>query len=196
MKKILKLLLFIACLVPFGILVWDAFTENLGANPVEAITHRTGDWTLRFLLITLAITPLRKLFGWGRLIIYRRMLGLYAFFYACLHFLTYFVLDLSFMFEDVVDDVLKRPYITIGFLAFIMLIPLAATSTNAMMRKMGRNWVKLHKLIYVIAVLGVTHFLWLVKADLLEPGIYAVLLIILLGFRVYTHRDQVFRRII
>lgn len=190
MLKAIKPFLFIVCLVPFGLLVWNVFTENLGANPVEAITHTTGDWTLRFLLITLAVTPLRKLFGFNKLLIYRRMLGLYAFFYACLHFLTYFVLDLSLMFEDVVDDVLERPYITIGFTAFLMLIPLAATSTNNMMRRLGKNWVKLHKMVYIIATLGVIHYLWLVKADLLEPGIYAAALLVLLGVRVYFSRSQ------
>lgn len=190
MEKVIKPFLFVVFLVPFGLLVWNVFTENLGANPVEAITHTTGDWTLRFLLITLAITPFRKLFGLNKLILYRRMLGLYAFFYACLHFLTYFVLDLSFIFEDVVDDVLERPYITIGFTAFLMLIPLAATSTNAMMRKLGKNWVKLHKMVYIIATLGVIHYLWLVKADLLEPGIYAAVLFVLLGVRVYFYRSQ------
>lgn len=190
MIKAIKPFLFIVFLVPFGLLVWNASTENLGANPVEAITHTTGDWTLRFLLITLAITPLRKLFGLNKLLIYRRMLGLYAFFYACLHFLTYFVLDLSLMVEDVVDDVLERPYITIGFSAFLMLIPLAVTSTNAMMRALGKNWAKLHKMIYIIATLGVIHYLWLVKADLLEPGIYGAVLVVLLGVRVYFSRSR------
>ena len=188
--KTAKPVLFFVCLVPFGLLVWNIFTENLGANPVEAITHATGDWVLRFLLITLAVTPLRKLFGLNKLLIYRRMLGLFAFFYACLHFLTYFVLDLSLMFEDVVDDVLERPYITIGFTAFLMLIPLAVTSTNKMMRRLGKNWVKLHKMVYVIAILGVIHYLWLVKADLLEPGIYTANLLALLGMRVYFSKSR------
>ncbi|MCK5092458.1 MAG: sulfoxide reductase heme-binding subunit YedZ [Gammaproteobacteria bacterium] len=190
MTKVVKPILFLLCLVPFGFLLFDAFTESLGAKPVEAITHRTGDWTLRFLLISLSVTPLRQMFGWRSLNHYRRTLGLYAFFYACLHFLTYFVLDLSFMLEDVVEDVLKRPYIAIGFLAFLMLVPLAVTSTNAMMRTLGNNWVRLHKMIYVIAMLGVFHYLWLVKDDILEPVLYAAILIVLLVTRVYYSRVQ------
>ena len=190
MTKVVKPILFLLCLVPFGFLLLDVLTESLGAKPVEVITHRTGDWTLRFLLISLSVTPLRQMFGWRSLKHYRRMLGLYAFFYACLHFLTYFVLDLSFMLEDVVEDVLKRPYIAIGFLAFLMLVPLAVTSTNAMMRTLGNNWVRLHKMIYVIAMLGVFHYLWLVKDDILEPVLYAAILIVLLVTRVYYSRVQ------
>jgi sulfoxide reductase heme-binding subunit YedZ len=175
--------LFVVCLVPAAMLLWDAFMGGLGANPIEEITHRTGDWTLRLLLVTLAITPLRRLTGFIPLVRLRRMLGLFAFFYASLHFLTWLVLDQFFDWQSIVADVIKRPYITVGFTAFVLLIPLAATSTNAMMRRLGRNWTRLHRLVYVIGILGVIHFWWLVKADILEPAIYAVILAVLLASR-------------
>jgi sulfoxide reductase heme-binding subunit YedZ len=175
--------LFVVCLVPATLLLWDAFTGGLGANPIEEITHRTGDWTLRLLLVTLAVTPLRRLTGFTALVRLRRMLGLFAFFYASLHFLTWLVLDQFFDWQSIVADVIKRPYITVGFTAFVLLIPLAATSTNAMMRRLGRNWTRLHRLVYVIGILGVIHFWWLVKADVLEPAIYAVILAVLLASR-------------
>lgn len=187
---ILKLAVFLLCLVPLGFIVWDIFTGNLGANPVEALSHRTGSWTLRFLLIVLAVTPLRKLSGQAWLIRYRRMLGLYAFFYASLHFTVYFALDLYFALDHVLEDIAKRPYITVGFIAFVLLIPLAATSTNQMMRSLGKRWKKLHRLVYLIAVLGVVHFIWLVKADLLEPLVYATMLALLLGYRWWGYLSQ------
>lgn len=179
-----KPLVFAVALLPFVWLLWRAFSDQLGANPIEAITRFTGDWTLRFLLITLAVTPLRQLSGWGWLMRIRRMLGLYAFFYALLHFCTYLVLDQFFAWTHIIDDIAERPYITIGFASFVLLIPLAVTSTNAMMRRLGgRRWQQLHRSVYVIAIGGVTHFLWLVKADLLEPLIYALVLAALLGYR-------------
>ncbi len=156
---------------------------NLGANPVETITHHTGDWALRLLLVTLAVTPLRRLTGWGELIRLRRMLGLYAFFYALLHVATYFVLDLDLHLGGLVDDVIKRPYITVGFSVFLMLLLMAATSTNAMVRRLGRRWKTLHKLVYPAAIGSVLHFAWLVKADLREPLIYALVLLVLLALR-------------
>ncbi|MCF6210871.1 MAG: sulfoxide reductase heme-binding subunit YedZ [Gammaproteobacteria bacterium] len=189
--RYLKSTLFFACLLPLALLVWDGFHDALGANPIETITHRTGDWTLRFLLLTLAITPARRLLGWVWAVRLRRMLGLFAFFYACLHFLTYLVLDQFFDWGEIVKDIAKRPYITIGFSAFILLIPLAVTSTQAMMRRLGRRWGQLHRLAYLIATFGVLHYLWLVKADYLQPAIYAAVLVILLGMRVWWWRDRV-----
>ena len=187
---VIKPILFTVCLVPFIALVIGAVNNSLGTNPVETMTHETGEWTLRFLLLTLMITPLRRLSGKSWLIKLRRMLGLYAFFYACLHFITYIWFDQYFDWMEIVRDIPKRPFITVGFAAFVLLIPLAVTSNNKMMRRLKKNWVKLHRLVYVIAVLGVLHFLWLVKADTLEPLIYATILLILLGYRAYFQRKD------
>jgi len=187
---VIKPIFFMICLVPFAVLVIGAVNDTLGTNPVETMTHETGEWTLRFLLITLMITPLRRLSGNNWLIKLRRMSGLFAFFYACLHFMTYIWFDHYFDWMEIVKDIPKRPFITIGFTAFLLLIPLAATSTNRMMRRLKKNWTRLHKLVYVIAVLGVLHFLWLVKADVLEPLVYAVILLILLGYRAYEQRRR------
>ena len=188
MPKFVKPIIFLLCLVPLVSLVWSGFHGALGANPIEKVTHITGDWALRLLLLTLAVTPASKVLGWGFLLRWRRMLGLYAFFYAALHFLTYLVLDQFFDFSEIGKDILKRPYITVGFTAFLLLIPLAVTSTNTMMKRLGRNWKRLHQLVYVIALLAVLHFLWLVKADNLEPLIYAVILILLFAARVWLQR--------
>lgn len=185
--RYIKIVVFLVCLVPFGVLVWDALTQNLGANPVEALQHRTGDWTLRFLLIVLAVTPLRLVSGWTLVLRLRRMLGLFAFFYACLHFLVYLVLDLQFDWSTVGHDIAKRPYITVGFTALVLLLPLAVTSTNKMMRRLGRRWKQLHRVVYLIAVLGVVHYYWSVKADVREPLLYAAILAVLLGFRLIRH---------
>lgn len=179
-----KGILFVLALVPFIVLVINAVTDNLGTNPIEAIRLFTGDWTLYFLLITLAVTPLRKVTGWNKLIQYRRMLGLYAFFYACLHFFSYLVLDQFFDWAAIWRDILKRPYITVGTAAFVLMIPLAVTSTRKMMRRLGKNWKRLHSLIYLVGILGVIHFLWLVKADIREPVIMGVILVTLLLFRI------------
>ncbi len=187
-RWLVKPLLFLVCLIPFALLAWRTIEGDLGANPVEYITRYTGDWTLRFLMITLALTPLRMLTGIGKLLRFRRMLGLYAFFYVCLHFATYLWLDRELDLSTVIIDVIKRPYITVGFTAFLLLIPMAITSTNKMIKRLGRNWAKLHKAIYIIGALGVLHYLWLVKADVREPIIYAVILIILLGFRAVKQR--------
>lgn len=182
-RRYYKVVVFLLCLVPFAILVWEAVQQTLGTNPVEEITHRTGDWALRFLLITLAITPLRRLSGWNELQQSRRMLGLFAFFYATLHFSVYAFLDLGLDFGFLAEDIAERPYITVGFTAWVLLIPLAVTSTRGMMRRLGRRWKQLHRLVYLIAVLGVLHFWWLVKADIREPLIYAVILAVLFGLR-------------
>jgi sulfoxide reductase heme-binding subunit YedZ len=183
-----------AALVPFAWLAWDAATDALGADPVAAITHRSGDWALRFLLIALAVTPLRRITGWTRLARFRRMLGLYAFFYASLHFATYLVLDLGGYWPQVLDDIVERPYITVGFLAWLGLLPLALTSTQGMIRRLGRRWVVLHRLVYAIGVLAVLHFLWLVKADRTEPLIHAAILALLLLLRVPPIAERIDRR--
>ncbi len=182
--KLLKLIVFIACFVPVAGLVFAGLRGNLGANPIEAITHATGDWTLRLLLVTLAITPLRRITGINELISFRRMIGLFAFFYATLHFLTYIWLDKFFDMHVIVKDVYKRPFITAGFTAFVLLIPLAVTSTKGWIRRLGKKWAKLHRLIYVSAVAGVVHYLWLVKRDKLKPEIYGSILAVLLLWRV------------
>jgi len=183
LRFVAKPLLFLACLIPFGLLVLAGLQGDLGANPLERVTHVTGDWGLRLLLMTLAITPLRRLSGWTRLLRLRRMLGLFAFFYVSLHLLTWVWLDQELVWGNIVADIAKRPYVTVGFAAWLLLVPLAATSTRGMMRRLGRNWQRLHRLIYVAALLGVLHYIWLVKADLLQPSIYAGLLLVLLAVR-------------
>jgi methionine sulfoxide reductase heme-binding subunit len=194
MIRYIKILVFIACLMPLAVLLWRFFGPvpfdmttwgtGLGANPIEKITHVTGDWTLRFLLITLAITPLRKLLTTPSLIKFRRMLGLFAFFYASLHFLTYIWLDKFFNLHEMLADVAKRKFITVGFTAFVLLIPLAITSTAGSIRRLGgKRWQALHRLIYVAAIAGVIHYLWLVKADIRRPVQYGILLGILLAYR-------------
>jgi sulfoxide reductase heme-binding subunit YedZ len=180
----IKATAFAACLIPLALLAWRGAHRGLGANPIEYITRSTGWWTLSFLLITLLVTPLRRWTGWNWLLRLRRMLGLCAFFYACLHFTTYIWLDQFFDLHGIVKDVIKRPFITIGFSAFVLLIPLAATSTNAMVRRLGgKRWQLLHRLVYLIAICGAIHFWWLVKRDITEPLIFAALLTALLGAR-------------
>jgi len=190
----LKIVLFAVSLLPF---LWNLralLQDALGANPIEAITHASGDWTLRFLLITLAITPLRKLTGWHWLVRLRRMLGLFAFFYVSLHFITYLWLDQFFDWNGIAHDIVKRPFITAGFAAFVLMIPLAATSFNAAIRALGgRRWQALHRSIYAIGILGVIHYWWLVKRDITEPLIYAAILALLLGLRMWW-REQERRR--
>jgi len=171
------------CLLPFGALLWAAFNGGLGANPVEKLTHETGIWALRFLLLTLGMTPLRQWSGQAAWIRFRRMLGLYVCFYVGCHFSIWFIADHSLRFDEMIEDIVKRPYITLGFSAFVLLIPLAVTSNQAMIRKLGRKWKSLHQLVYVIILLAVLHFLWLVKADYLEPSIYAIIAMILLAHR-------------
>lgn len=181
----MKALIFIAALIPLTWLIVDGVNGSLGANPVENITHRTGKWVLNFLLITLAVTPLRKITGWHWLLRFRRMLGLYAFFYVLLHFTTYIWLDRFFVFDEIGKDIAKRPYITLGFTCFLLLIPLALTSTNAMVRRLGaKRWQRLHKMIYGIAIGGVVHYLWLVKSDIVLPLAYGLVLALLLVLRV------------
>jgi len=182
----LKPIVFLVCLIPFAQLAYNAYRGDLGVNPIEFITHFTGDWVLIFLLATLSITPLRKISGWNDLIRFRRMLGLFAFFYALLHFSTYIVLDHFFDFHRITKDILKRPYVTVGFTAFVLMIPLALTSTAGMIRRLGKRWQQLHRLVYVAAIAGVIHFYWLVKADIRRPLQYGSVLAILLGYRLFV----------
>jgi methionine sulfoxide reductase heme-binding subunit len=185
MIKWFKPVVFLACLGPLARLGWKAYQQQLGANPIEVITHSTGDWTLIFLLVTLSITPLRKLTGQPWLIRYRRMFGLFAFFYVVLHFLTYIWLDKFFDVHAMLADIAKRKFITIGFTGFVLLIPLALTSTSGWIRRLGgKRWQALHRLIYFSAVAGVIHYWWLVKADIRKPRDYAIVLSILLGYRI------------
>ena len=181
--KILKAAAFAACLIPLALLIYDGYTDGLGVNPIETITRSTGKWTLIFLLITLGVTPLRRITGWQWLIKFRRMLGLYAFFCALLHFTTYIWLDQFFDLMEIAKDIPKRPFITVGFASFVLLIPLAVTSTSGMVRRLGKRWQQLHRLIYLIAIGGVIHYLWLVKADTRKPLIYGAILGALLGYR-------------
>jgi len=185
---LIKSLLFAAALLPFARLVLFAFTDKLGANPIEFITRNTGDWTLYFLCITLAITPLRRISNWNWLIKLRRMLGLFAFFYATLHFTAFFWFDHFFDIDEMIRDVVKRPFITVGFAAFLLLIPLAATSTNAMIRRLGgKRWQWLHRLIYLIASLGILHFWWMKagKHDFAQPILFGIIVAVLLLARLY-----------
>jgi sulfoxide reductase heme-binding subunit YedZ len=183
-RRFLKPAIFVACLGPLAWLVYNMVWGDLGANPVETITNTTGIWTLRLLTITVAITPVRWLTRWNRIITYRRMIGLFAFFYGTIHFLIYFVLDRSLMFDGLWEDIVKRPYITVGFTAFVLMIPLAVTSTQGWIRRLGgRRWNLLHKLVYVSASLGVIHYWWKVKLDVTDPMIYAGIVAALLGAR-------------
>ena len=183
-RPMLRVGVFGACLMPLAILAGQALTHNLGANPIAEITAQTGIWTLRMLLITLAVTPARRLTGWNRLMQLRRMLGLFAFFYGSLHFLTYIWLDQFFVLEDIIADVMERPFITVGFASFALLIPLAVTSTTAMIKRLGGKWwQRLHRLVYAIAIGGVVHYLWLVKADIQQPLLYGCILAVLLIYR-------------
>ena len=205
MIRFLKVTVFLACLVPLAVLLGKFFGPTptdmstwgvgLGANPIEKITHATGDWTLRFLLITLAVTPLRKLLGVPALIKFRRMLGLFAFFYACLHFTTYIWLDKFFNLHEMLADIAKRKFITVGFAAFLLLIPLALTSTAGSIRRLGgKRWQTLHRLIYVSAIAGVIHYLWLVKKDTRKPLIYGAILAVLLLYRVVVWIGPVIKK--
>jgi sulfoxide reductase heme-binding subunit YedZ len=179
-----KSVLWILCLGPLFSLVWKGFHADLGANPVEYVTHATGNWTLRFILITLSITPARRLLKQPQLTRFRRLFGLFAFFYGCLHFTTWFLLDKSLNLDEMWKDVLKRPFITMGFLGFVAMIPLAVTSTAGWIRRLGgRNWQRLHRLIYLTGCAGVIHYYWLVKSDIRLPVMYAVILAIVLSLR-------------
>ena len=181
---------FLLCSPPFLVLAKAVYEQDLGANPIQTLNHASGIWTLRLLLVTLSMTPLRQLSGWSGWIRFRRMLGLFTFFYAALHFLSWAWLDQQFHWSSILEDVLERPYITVGFAAFVLLIPLALTSNRYSIRKLKRRWQALHKLVYLIGILGVLHYLWLVKADTLEPLIYLGILVFLLAFRLPLVRSN------
>lgn len=187
-----KPIVFVVCLVPAVLLVTDLFgiTGDLGANPVEAILDHFGNWGLRFVMIALAVTPLRRLTGFNWLQRFRRMLGLFAFFYVLMHFLTWFVLDQGMLLSAILEDIAERPFITLGFTALLLLTAMAATSFTAVRRRMGRRWDKLHMSVYAVGILGVWHFWWQVKADIREPLIYAVILSTLLGYRIWWTRQR------
>ena len=190
--RLTKPVVFLLALVPLAFLLLRAFELagfGLGANPIEELLHELGRWGLKFLLLTLAITPLRRWTGWNWLIRFRRMLGLFSFFYIFLHFTVYAVLDQGLDLSIIIEDVIKRPYITLGMTGLLLLIPLAITSTKGMMRRLGKRWQKLHRLVYVIAIAGVWHFYWQVKLDTLDATVYAVILLLLLGSRIY-HRQR------
>lgn len=182
----IKTLVFLAALLPLGTLFYGALTDRLGANPIEFITHKTGTWAFNFLLITLAITPLRRLSAWHWLLRLRRMLGLFCFFYALLHFLTYLWLDQFFEWHDIARDIVKRPFITVGFAAFVLLVPLALTSNSRAIRWLGgRRWQVLHRSVYVVGLLATMHYFWLVKITaIIYPLMYGALLAILLAWRI------------
>jgi len=191
-----KPLVFVVCLVPAALVVGDTFqiTGALGANPIEEIQDRFGNWGLRFILITLTVTPLRQISGWNWLVRFRRMLGLFAFFYVLLHFLTWLFLDQELLLSAISEDIFERPFITIGFTAFLILIAMTATSTNGMRRRMGRRWQKLHYGVYVAGFLGVWHYWWQVKLDASDPAIYAALLATLLGYRLWRRKRKLAAR--
>jgi sulfoxide reductase heme-binding subunit YedZ len=195
--KVFKVLLFIACLGPLAWVVVRALGaggSSLGANPVEEVLNTFGKSGLNLLMLTLCVTPIRRSTGLNRLVAFRRMLGLFSFFYIALHFLTYALLDLGLAWDTLLVDIAERPYITVGFTALVLMVPLAITSTNGFQRRLGRRWVKLHRLVYVIAILGVVHYWWQVKIDIGDPLLYAFLLVVLLGVRVAHWRSLQRRR--
>jgi sulfoxide reductase heme-binding subunit YedZ len=185
--KQLKVFIFLICLIPLARLIWLGIQDDLSANPVEFVERSTGYWALLILMVTLALTPLRLLSGIAWPIQFRRMLGLYMFFYACLHISAYLWLDYSFLWSEISKDIIKHPYVLVGFSAFVLTVPLAMTSNNVMVKRLKGNWKKLHQLVYVIATLGVIHFWWLVKKDIREPLLFAVILLGLLGVRLYYY---------
>ena len=181
----IKAALFVACLLPLLHLGWGAWNDTLGANPIEYLTRALGTWTLKMLLVTLAITPLRRLTGWGWLVRLRRMLGLYAFFYGSLHLSCYLWLDQFFDWSEIGHDIVKRPFIPAGMTAFALMVPLAATSNHAAIRRLGgARWQRLHRLVYLTGMLAVLHYVWMVKQDVTLPVVYGAILLVLLGFRV------------
>lgn len=188
-RFIWKPLVFLVCLIPVALVVTDVLgiTGGLGVNAVEDIQDRFGNWGLRFILITLTVTPLRQITGWNWLARFRRMLGLFTFFYVLLHFLTWLILDQGLLLAAIGEDIVKRPFITIGFVAFLLLIAMAVTSTDGMRRRLGRRWQQLHYAAYVVGILGVWHYWWQVKLDIREPAVYAAVLAVLLGYRWHRH---------
>jgi sulfoxide reductase heme-binding subunit YedZ len=189
--KFNKIIIFINSLVPLALLAWDAFGGNLGANPVEFFLRTTGVLTLVFLLVTLSITPLRKYYGWNQLIKFRRMLGLYSFFYGFLHLITYSIFDKSLSISAIANDIWQRPFIAVGMFAFFLLVPLAVTSTGGMIKRLGgKNWQRLHRLTYLAAIGGVVHFWMIVKSDIFYPLLFGLVLAGLLGYRIYAAYEK------
>lgn len=188
--KHLKKIIFLICLVPLARLFWLGFNDDLTANPIEFVEHQTGYWTLFILLATLTLTPIKILTKTAWVIQLRRMLGLFMFFYACLHIIVYTYLDYNFLWAEIIEDITKHPYIIVGLIAFILTIPLAMTSSNKMIKRLGKRWKSLHQSVYLIAILGVLHFWWLVKKDIREPLLFAVILSILFAVRYRYHRQQ------
>ena len=190
-RRIGKPVIFAACLVPFSLLVADILQGRLGANPIEEITHRTGDWTLIFLLVTLGVSPVRRLTGWGVVVQFRRMLGLFAFSYGLVHFSIFVVFDHFFDLAAILEDIVKRPYVTVGFASLMLLVPLAITSTKGWVKRLGgRRWNRLHRLVYVTAAGGVLHYLWLVKADTRRPIVFGLVLVALLAARLWRPKKR------
>jgi len=195
-RLVWKPLVFIVCLVPAALIVADIFGlgGTLGANPVEALQDRLGNWGLRFIMMALAVTPLRLLSGWNWLARFRRMLGLFAFFYVLMHFLTWLFLDQDFLLSAIAEDIFERPFITLGFVAFLILLAMTATSTAGMRRRLGRRWQKLHYGVYLAGILGVWHYWWQVKQDYSEPLLYATVLGLLLGYRLLRRRSTILKK--
>ncbi len=188
---VFKLSVFILCLIPLGLGLWDGMSHQLTADPIEEILHRTGIWAFRLLLVTLLMTPLKVLTGWIHWIRIRRLLGLFTFFYATLHLTTYVWLDIQLNWPQFLEDIIKRPYITVGMVAWFIMLPMAITSNRYMIKKLGKHWKPLHRLIYMVVILACFHFLWLVKSDLTEPLIYTAIGLSLLLFRlIQNHHDK------
>ena len=196
-RWILKPLVFVTCLLPAAWIIGLLFLQpaELGANPVEALLDHFGNWGLRFMMIALAVTPARKLLGWPSLARFRRMVGLFAFFYIAMHFLVWLVLDQGLALQPIIEDIAKRPFITIGMVALVLLIAMAATSFTRARQKMGRSWQTLHNSVYLVGILGVWHYWWQVRADFAEPLVYALILSALLGYRLIEHYRKPRRRI-
>lgn len=184
---------FILCFLPIANLIWSGFNQGLGANPAETIIRSLGDWALYFLLFTLAVTPLRKLFGFNILMRVRRMLGLFVFFYVCLHLTAYIWFDQFFDWNEILKDIIKRPFITLGFATFLLLLPLVLTSTNKMMKRLKKRWKTLHQLVYLISIMGTVHYFWMTRADFRQPTLVAIILTGLLAYRlvIYVKKQQV-----
>lgn len=185
MQKGIKVAVFCACLLPFGYLFYLALTNNLGPDPGEALAKESGEWTLRFLIATLAVTPLQRFTGWRITGRYRRMIGLYSLFYACCHFLVYLMFLLGFRWATLYEEILERPYITVGFCAFVILVALGVTSPKAMVRRLGKNWKRLHRLVYAAAMMAMVHMIWILRSDYGEALLYGSMVSLLLGYRIW-----------
>ena len=195
MRDNFKIIVSVFCSIPLLLIGWDALFGQLGNKPIEAVSQRTGNWSILFLLVTLSITPLKKLFGWSVLVNYRKILGLMAFFYANLHLATYLVLDHAFNLSEILNDIVKRPYIAFGLLAYLLILPLAITSTRNMKKRLGKRWKTLHQLIYPVGLLGIVHYLWLVKKDFTQPLLYGSIFLVLMAIRTWYWQNSTRREI-